>query len=43
MLTLPSGTQVCFDGKRLRRSATAAEQMTPYAAGGRSAVHLLHA
>ncbi len=42
-LTLPSGTHVCLDGKRLRRSATASEQQTPHADGGRSAVHLLHA
>lgn len=42
-LHLPDGTQVCFDGKRLRRSATAAAQQTPYAHGGHSAVHLVHA
>ena len=42
-LVLPSGTQLCFDGKRLRRSATAQQQQTAHAAGGRSAVHLLNA
>lgn len=42
-ITLPSGAQICFDGKRLRRSATAQQQQTAHADGGRSAVHLLHA
>ena len=41
-LLLPSGTQRCCDGKRLRHSATAQQQQTPHAAGGRSAGHLLH-
>jgi len=39
----PAGAQVCLDGKRLRRSATARQQQTPHAQGGASAVHLLHA
>jgi len=42
-LVLPEGTQVCLDGKRLRRSATARQQQTPRAEGGVSAGHLLHA
>lgn len=42
-LVLPGGTQICLDGKRLRRSATARQQQTPRAAGGAAAVHLLHA
>jgi len=40
---LPGGAQICLDGKRLRRSATARQQQTPRAEGGVSAVHLLHA
>ena len=42
-VTLPDGAQVCLDGKRLCRSATARQQQTPHALGGASAVHLLHA
>ena len=42
-LVLPSGAQICLDGKRLRHSATARQQQTPRAEGGVSAVHLLHA
>ncbi|WP_081867484.1 ISAs1 family transposase [Hymenobacter sp. IS2118] len=42
-LVLPDGAQICVDGKRLRRSATARQQQTPRAAGGVPAVHLLHA
>lgn len=42
-IVLPSGAQVCVDGKRLRRSATARQQQTPHARGGASVVHLLHA
>ena len=42
-VTLPDGAQVCLDGKRLCRSATAHQQQTPHALGGASAVHLLHA
>ena len=42
-VTLPDGVQICLDGKRLRRSATARQQQTPHAQGGASAVHLLHA
>jgi len=42
-VTLPSGAQICFDGKRLRRSASARQQQTAHADGGQSAVHLLHA
>ena len=42
-VTLPEGTQICLDGKRLRRSATARQQQTPHAQGGASAVHLLNA
>ena len=42
-ITLPSGAQICFDGKRLRRSASAKQQQTARADGGQSAVHLLHA
>ena len=42
-ITLPSGAQICFDGKRLRRSASARQQQTAHADGGQSAVHLLHA
>ena len=30
-LVLPDGAQVCLDGKRLRRSATARQQRTPHA------------
>ena len=42
-IVLPSGAQICVDGKRLRRSATLQAQRTAYAQGGVSAVHLLHA
>ena len=42
-IVLPSGAQICVDGKRLRRSATARQQQTPHAQGGTSVVHLLHA
>lgn len=42
-MVLPGGAQICLDGKRLRRSATARQQQTPHAQGGASAVHLLHA
>ena len=42
-IVLPSGAQICVDGKRLRRSATLQAQRTAHAQGGASAVHLLHA
>ena len=42
-VALPEGAQICLDGKRLCRSATARQQQAPHAQGGVSAVHLLHA
>ena len=42
-MRLPDGAQICLDGKRLRRFATARQQQTPHAQGGATAVHLLHA
>lgn len=42
-LTLPSGVQICIDGKSLRGSATKSEQQLPHNQGGKSAVHIVHA
>jgi predicted transposase YbfD/YdcC len=42
-LTLPSGVQICIDGKSLRGSATKMEQQLPHNQGGKSAVHIVHA
>lgn len=42
-LTLPSGVQICIDGKSLRGSATKSEQQLPHRQGGKSAVHIVHA
>lgn len=42
-VALPEGAQICLDGQRLCRSATARQQQAPHAQGGVSAVHLLHA
>lgn len=42
-ITLPTGTQICIDGKSLRGSATKTEQQTAHSAGGKSAIHLVHA
>lgn len=42
-LTLPQGTLINIDGKKLRGSATKKEQRTPHRQGGKSALHLVHA
>lgn len=42
-LILPSGVQICIDGKSLRGSATKSEQQLPRSQGGKSAVHIVHA
>ena len=42
-LILPSGAQICIDGKSLRGSATKLEQQLPHNQGGKSAVHIVHA
>lgn len=42
-LTLPQGTVISIDGKRLRGSATKKQQQLPRDQGGKGAIHLLHA
>jgi predicted transposase YbfD/YdcC len=42
-LNLPEGTLISIDGKKLRGSATKAQQQTSRAEGGKGAVHLLGA
>jgi predicted transposase YbfD/YdcC len=42
-LTLPTGTVINLDGKRLRGSASKSEQQLPRQDGGKIAKHLLHA
>jgi predicted transposase YbfD/YdcC len=42
-LTLPKGTVISIDGKRLRGSATKKQQQLPRDQGGKGAIHLLHA
>ena len=42
-ISLPGNVSIHLDGKSLRRSATIKEQQTPHSAGGKGAVHILHA
>jgi predicted transposase YbfD/YdcC len=42
-VSLPGNVSIHLDGKSLRRSATIKEQQTAHAAGGKGAVHILHA
>lgn len=42
-LTLPKGTMISIDGKRLRGSATKKQQQLPRNKGGKGAIPLLHA
>jgi predicted transposase YbfD/YdcC len=42
-ISLPGNVSIHLDGKSLRRSATIKEQQTSHAAGGKGAVHILHA
>jgi predicted transposase YbfD/YdcC len=42
-LSLPAGTLISLDGKKVRSSATKMEQQTPKSAGGKSAINLVEA